>query len=317
MIEPLVSIIIPCYNGAACVGDAIESALNQTYDNKEVVVVDDGSTDNSLSILKQYGTRIQLITGVNSGVAAARNKGAAASQGALLQFLDQDDKLHPDKLERQVPLAVTHRPGMVFCDADVLDFETGQYRGRWGTGSISTLDPVVHVLRTVLQTSGPLHWRETFQRIKGFRVHTPPCEDRDLHLRLACAGVRFHHLSERMYVLRRSATGQSSRNREAGLRMDVRIAEDAYSMLLDLRELTDLRRLAFSCFFAGVGRRALRQGFSQLADGCFRRAREIHAMGLFEVYSAPARLIARVAGPHFTEWLAVRKRRLLRNREIA
>ena len=97
MTVPRVSILIPCYNGESFVREAIDSALNQTWANVEVVVVDDGSTDNSVDILKSYGDRIICETGPNRGACAARNRAFELSSGDLIQYLDADDKLCLDK----------------------------------------------------------------------------------------------------------------------------------------------------------------------------------------------------------------------------
>jgi glycosyltransferase involved in cell wall biosynthesis len=92
---PLVSVIIPSYNHARFLGAAIDSALEQTYPNIEVVVVDDGSSDNSVEVALAYGERIRLIQQLNSGVSAARNNGIRFSTGSILAMLDADDVMHP------------------------------------------------------------------------------------------------------------------------------------------------------------------------------------------------------------------------------
>jgi glycosyltransferase involved in cell wall biosynthesis len=99
-----VSVIIPTYNCGAYVGSAVESVLAQTYSPIELVVVDDGSTDNTADILRPYLGRITFITQMNRGVAAARNAGIAHSTGDLIAFLDADDLWHPEKLAQQVRL---------------------------------------------------------------------------------------------------------------------------------------------------------------------------------------------------------------------
>jgi glycosyltransferase involved in cell wall biosynthesis len=97
--EPLVSIIIPCYNAERWVGEAIKSALDQTYAKIEVVVVDDGSTDSSLNVIRKYDDRVRWTTGPNRGPCAARNLGFRLSQGDWIQYLDADDLLHPQKID--------------------------------------------------------------------------------------------------------------------------------------------------------------------------------------------------------------------------
>src|SRR5438309_6069595 len=97
----LVSILIPCRNAERWVGQAIESALGQTWPEKEVIVVDDGSTDSSLSIIKSFGDRIRWETGPNRGGNAARNRLLELASGDWLQYLDADDYLLSDKVARQ------------------------------------------------------------------------------------------------------------------------------------------------------------------------------------------------------------------------
>jgi|GEM_PF-778680 len=99
---PLVSIIIPCYNAERYVAEAIQSALDQTYSNCEVIVIDDGSTDGGLEVIKGFGDKIRWDSGPNRGGCAARNRGLAIAQGEWIQFLDADDLISAEKIEAQV-----------------------------------------------------------------------------------------------------------------------------------------------------------------------------------------------------------------------
>lgn len=105
--EPLVSIAIPAHNVARWVADTIRSALNQTWPRKEIILIDDGSTDDTLAIARQFCSGIVSVVGQEKqGAAAARNKALALSQGDFIQWLDADDLLAPDKIERQMAIAV-------------------------------------------------------------------------------------------------------------------------------------------------------------------------------------------------------------------
>ena len=99
---PLVSVIIPNYNHARFVGDAIQSVLDQTYKNFEIIVVDDGSTDNSREVISQFGDKVQCIYQKNAGLSAARNTGIKASKGTLIGVLDADDMYEPEFLKTLV-----------------------------------------------------------------------------------------------------------------------------------------------------------------------------------------------------------------------
>lgn len=118
---PVISVIIPTYNRAHCICDAVDSVLAQTYANYEIIVIDDGSTDDTPSVLAAYGDRIHVIRQANAGVSAARNTGIAAATGDWIAFLDSDDEWVPTKLERQMK-CLEEYPEAVgsVCDAEII-----------------------------------------------------------------------------------------------------------------------------------------------------------------------------------------------------
>lgn len=114
MNDPLVSILIPCYNAEAWLAQTLESALAQTWPHKEIIVVNDGSTDSSLRIAKSYDKYgVRVIDQPNKGQSAAFNTAIAAARGDYYEFLDADDLLHPEKIAHQVALARTCEPGTI------------------------------------------------------------------------------------------------------------------------------------------------------------------------------------------------------------
>ncbi|MEM6615067.1 MAG: glycosyltransferase family A protein [Pseudomonadota bacterium] len=118
-----VSIIIPCFNKAAYIAQAIDSALNQSHPC-EVIVIDDGSTDDSLNTIKAYDDRLHWVTGPNRGACAARNMGIELASGDMLQFLDADDAIPPNKIEAQLGSLEGAPPGSVsYCPWSFLDEE--------------------------------------------------------------------------------------------------------------------------------------------------------------------------------------------------
>ncbi len=113
--NPLVSVIIPCFNSEKFIGETLDSILGQSYENFEILVVNDGSTDGSLNVLNGFRDRIKIINQKNVGVSSARNHGILRSKGELIAFCDSDDIWHKSKLEVQVnPLLEDPRTGMVF-----------------------------------------------------------------------------------------------------------------------------------------------------------------------------------------------------------
>jgi glycosyltransferase involved in cell wall biosynthesis len=109
--DPLVSILIPAFNAEPWIADAIRSAVGQTWPRKEIIVVDDGSTDQTLAVARQFASKqVAVLTQKNQGAAVARNRALSRSQGDYIQWLDADDLLSPEKVAKQVE-ATRERPG--------------------------------------------------------------------------------------------------------------------------------------------------------------------------------------------------------------
>lgn len=287
-------------------GEAVRSALVQTYPHREVIVVDDGSTDGSLEVLKGFGDAIRLETGPNRGGCAARNRGLELAQGELVQFHDADDVLHPNKLSQQVPLAVQHRNAAVYCNYGFIDVEG---KPAPANGHLAPLpkegDSVVFVLQNSgISTPGPLLWREDLNAIGGFREHLSCAQERDLHVRLACLGLEFRHLPEELISIRRLADGVSS-NFMRVLDQHQDIVAEARRMLAAAGRLTDERLQALAGLLACDARSYLRHGRPESALEYFRLARELHpAGGIRQAYPKVGRLLYRLIGPVWTHRLA-------------
>ena len=119
---PTVSVVIPVYNARQVILDTIESVLIQTRKDFEIIVVDDGSTDGSDTVIRPFADRVRYIRQDNAGVTKARNRGIAESRGRYIALLDHDDLWHPTKLEKQVRLLEAHqRIGMVVTDVAHID----------------------------------------------------------------------------------------------------------------------------------------------------------------------------------------------------
>ncbi|MEX0741682.1 MAG: glycosyltransferase, partial [Phycisphaeraceae bacterium] len=233
----------------------------------------------------------------------------AMAKGELIQFLDADDLLHPEKLERQVAELERSGADMVCCFGqcdDPTNTMDAMYRRRYDGG-----DAVRFVLRGVLQTSAPLHRRENVEAVGGFREDLPCSQERDLHLRLACAGLRFHQLPEVLYTVRRMAGSVSSDSVKV-LDQHVKILWPAYERLRERGELSDERARAFAGLLASDARAYLRQGHADRAAKYFAEARKMHPDGgLSAAYQGPARWLRRMLGPRATERLVGMKRRMV------
>lgn len=123
MKPPLISCIIPVYNGEQFLRDAIDSIMAQSYRSVEVIVVDDGSTDGTATVVRSYGDKINYLWQTNSGPATARNLGMSFAKGEYIAFLDADDLWHPEKLAAQMA-RFRARPELDICLSHVEAFAT-------------------------------------------------------------------------------------------------------------------------------------------------------------------------------------------------
>jgi glycosyltransferase involved in cell wall biosynthesis len=186
--RPLVSIVIDNYNYGRFLGEAIDSALGQRYSPVEVIVVDDGSTDNSESVLKRYAGRIHSFRGDRRGVAAARNYGVQSSRGELVAFLDADDMWLPNKLEQQVARFLAEPDlGLINCGLEEVDENerTLQFWLDGLEGWISKLMLLPQRGRLVATGSISLLPRRTFDAVGGFDPRLSVSADWDLTYRVA------------------------------------------------------------------------------------------------------------------------------------
>lgn len=183
--SPLVNVIIPTYNRASMLTAAVDSVLAQTFPDFEVIVVDDGSTDETLDKLSAYGDRVRVISQQRRGVAAARNTGARAANGRYLAFLDSDDRWVPKKLAVQTAFMEASPNGRI-CQTDETWVRNNvrvnpRARHRKPSGDIfrRSLELCLVSLSAVMLT------RDLFESSGGFDESFPVCEDYDLWLRIA------------------------------------------------------------------------------------------------------------------------------------
>jgi glycosyltransferase involved in cell wall biosynthesis len=307
--NPIVSIVIPCYNAAALIGDAIRSALGQTYPETEVIVVDDGSTDDSVNIVRSFGPRVRCEAGPHRGAPAARNRGLSVASGDWIQFLDADDLLFPEKIEKQIQARPKDSDSIVFCDYDEVETRAGAIiqatRAPFDGG-----DPIPFILRRQIGTAAPLHPKKWLTAVGGFDETLPCAQEYDLHLRLACRGATFVYLPLTLCRVRKQASSLSS-NYIKILNQYPNILSRSYDMLKTAETLTDERARAFAETMARTGRHYLQRGHPEEGRRAFQLARQMHTSGGLGAYRWPARLLFHLCGPVLTETLTSRKRKFL------
>jgi glycosyltransferase involved in cell wall biosynthesis len=185
---PLVSVIIPTYNTATYISAAVDSVLTQTYSPLEVIVVDDGSTDNTADVLGRYADKIRYLYQPNSGPAAARNRGFSEAHGEFIAFLDADDWWTSDKLEQQIPILLANpNIGLVHADVVYIDGNTGRWfeRDRPRPNFIGKCYTRL-LYGNAISTSTVVLRRECLENLGPFDNHIPAgVEDYELWMRIA------------------------------------------------------------------------------------------------------------------------------------
>jgi glycosyltransferase involved in cell wall biosynthesis len=187
-----VSILIPCYNAERWIAQAISSALSQSVAEKEVIVVDDGSSDGSVRILESFGNRIRWETGPNRGGNPTRNRLLELARGDWLQYLDADDYLLPHKVHDQLQFLEEHPHTDVVYSPVIFELisETGAIQETLPIPEPH--DPWVLLARWFLpQTGGPLWKKQAVVDVGGWKPDQPCCQEHELYLRLLMAGKRF------------------------------------------------------------------------------------------------------------------------------
>ncbi|MEZ5098540.1 MAG: glycosyltransferase [Thermoleophilia bacterium] len=210
MSGPLVSCIVPCFQGVRYLADALDSILAQTHRPIEPIVVDDGSTDGSAAVVRRFGAAVAYVHQPNRGAAAACNRGVALARGELIAFLEQDDLWEPDKLARQVA-ALAAAPDRAFCVAHARNFwvpelaaEAARHAGRRAAQPVPG-----YVIQTLVAR------REAFERVGGFDESLPYTFATDWFLRAEDLGVRGLLLDDVLTHRRLHDANTSRRNRAA------------------------------------------------------------------------------------------------------
>jgi glycosyltransferase involved in cell wall biosynthesis len=192
--KPKVSVIIPLFNQKKYIGEAIESVLDQTYSNTEIIVVNDGSTDDPFPVIERFIKRIRLINQENRGLAEARNTGIKAAEGTYIQFLDADDLLHKNKLSRQLEFSLRQNADITYCEVDMF-FDESKRIVPIGIGKIDDIFPYYYNFWLPYPT--PIHSllfnRNIFKRFGVFKGELKANEDRYLMSILAAKGVVFSY----------------------------------------------------------------------------------------------------------------------------
>lgn len=195
---PIVSIIIPCYNVESYVNETIDSVLNQSYQNIEVILVDDGSTDNTLKILEGYAKKhsnIKLITQKNTYYIVARQNGVKLAAGEYLLFLDADDLIAPDYIEKCCIIAENNENiDIVYSQANLF----GNKNCRWELPKFNMPD---FLLNNCIYVSALIR-KSKFDIVGGFDTSLTQFEDWELFISLISRGSKVYQIPEVLFYYR-------------------------------------------------------------------------------------------------------------------
>jgi glycosyltransferase involved in cell wall biosynthesis len=194
-----ISVIIPTYNYGEFICDSIESVINQTYKDFEIIVVDDGSTDNTPEVVKKYKDRVSYIYKENEGPSSARNYGIKNAKGEYLCFLDSDDIFLPEKLELQAKYMEDHRDdniGLIYSDYYCVSRKLKIIDYYESIGFSSQIEAIKYLFNyNYINTSTVMIPKTCIDRIGIFNEKYRYLEDYDLWLRLGC-NYKFLYINE-------------------------------------------------------------------------------------------------------------------------
>lgn len=240
---PLVSVVIPAFNSGKFIREAIDSVLAQTYKNYEIIVVDDGSTDNTKEILQPYIKKgqIKYIYQTNQRQAAARNNGIRRSKGELIAFLDSDDLWLPKKLESQLPFFQESSIGLVYSGLSIFDEDNNTLEEtdftRYRKGRI--FDDLL--ASNFIPTSTVMIRRSCIDKAGFFRDYKLG-QDWDLWLRIS-AGFKIDYVDQILTRYRSHHDNVSKKDPKVKLNIDIKILKRIFT---DFRVSRKIRKKVLS-----------------------------------------------------------------------
>ncbi|WP_103669792.1 glycosyltransferase [Pseudanabaena sp. BC1403] len=274
----LVSIIIPCYNAEKWIGDCIDSALSQTYKPIEVIVIDDGSTDASLSIIKKYGNKIRLASYPNSGPSASRNRGFQISKGHYIQFIDSDDYISPVKIKEQIEFLKVSGKDLVYSDwcHQVYNDDNSIKSLNYITNQ-SADDMTYYVIsNNTIHIGSCLYKREVIERMSGFDESLRIAEDYDFFIRLAFSGAKFSYMEGCNYFYRIYNSITASHGQGIKYPNSVKFLLDKISFCLKEKELWNSKyHDVLACKYFFVAKSYAMLGAFKEANTCYKTSNDL------------------------------------------
>ena len=236
-----ISVVIPNYNRAQVIGKTITNMLQQTLPPQQVIVIDDGSTDHSVDVIKRFGDRVTLIQQSNKGPGAARNAGLKIAKGEFIQFMDSDDLVSFNKLQVQAQTLKDQNADIVY----------GPWLKAWMADQWLRPQDVVLQQKPLPVTRSPLLWfltqwsmifqqclvrKSLLDQVRGYREDLRLYEDGDLFVRLLLVGAKLVHESETLTLYRLEDHGKLT---SSGSQNSRKIRDKAYFYALVIAQLNN------------------------------------------------------------------------------
>jgi glycosyltransferase involved in cell wall biosynthesis len=271
--HPLISVVIPVFNGANYLATAIDSALGQTYDNVEVLVIDDGSTDDGATeaIARAYGERVRYHRKKNGGVSSALNRGIALMRGEYFAWLSHDDRFLPEKFTKQIEFIKSDggKVDALATGLEVID-TSGRVTSSYSCSSICVLRTGRAVMDHWVYGCSLLIHKSVFDRAGVFNETNRTVQDLEMWLKMVHLGTPITMMPEVLCQYRRHDESDSCRHRPAHLaEVDAFLRQTARSYPLEFfhdgqGEMTCRERLSLYCWFAqqAMQRGCTHQGYA-------------------------------------------------------
>jgi glycosyltransferase involved in cell wall biosynthesis len=263
----LVSVIIPCFNAAKWLAEAIDSCFQQTYPNIEIIVIDDGSTDNSLEIIKSYDNKIIWKSCPHQGGNHARNLAFALSKGEYIQYLDADDYILPEKIERQVHFLETTGADVVYGD---WRYQHHLPDGKSYLDNIEISGAQADILESLLvnwwtAVASLLYRRTAIEKSDGWDEELAVAQDRDFFLSVVINGAKVVYQPGCYSVYRRYGNVTvSSSSKSRWIQCQMIVLKKVEKKLLKLNKLSNKYRCAMAQCYFELAREALKSDYYKL-----------------------------------------------------
>jgi len=268
MNEPLVSIVLPVYNGSRYIVESIESCLSQTYRNIELIIVDDYSIDNTPEIIARYGAldkRVSVITHeTNKKLPAALNTGHNAAKGEIVTWTSDDNIYKPDAIEKMAEVLCTDpKIDIVFTDFDIIN-EKSDFLCRVNTGPAEEL-PIMNQIGACF-----LYRKSVFISVQGYNENLFGVEDYDFWIKCYNYGYKFAKIGENLYLYRFHGNSLTEKRKKeinyATIKLTIENNKKNYDRIPEVIRMRS---------YLKATRFAMNNNDKELAHFCYQRALEI------------------------------------------